>query len=164
MGRGGATTFQMDLANADCLLIMGSNFAEAHPVGFRFALRARERGAEVIHVDPRFTRTSAHATRYIQIRAGSDIAFLGGLIRHVLHNERWNHDPFFREYVAHYTNAPDIISEAFRDTEELGGYFSGWLEAEGRYDPESWQYPGHRRTAPGQGGREGAPHEVDEPQ
>ncbi len=154
MGRGGATTFQMDLANADCLLIMGSNMAEAHPVGFRFVMKARERGAEVIHVDPRFTRTSAHATQYLQIRAGSDIALLGGLIRYVLHSDRWNDDPFFREYVGHYTNAADIVSDDFRDVAELGGYFSGWLEEEGRYDPESWQYAGHRREAKTKEGEE----------
>ncbi len=154
MGRGGATTFQMDLANADCLLIMGSNMAEAHPVGFRFVMKARERGAEVIHVDPRFTRTSAHATQYVQIRAGSDIAFLGGLIRYVLSSERWSSDPFFQRYVRHYTNAADIISEAFQDTEALGGYFSGWSEEKGRYDPESWQYVGHRREAKTKSGEE----------
>src|SRR5512146_2636496 len=109
MGRGGATTFQMDLANADCILIMGSNFAECHPVGFRFVMRARETGAQVIHVDPRFSRTSACATQYVQIRAGTDIAFLGGIINHVLNSERWNTDPFFKEYVTHYTNAATLI-------------------------------------------------------
>lgn len=142
MGRGGATTFQMDLANADCILIMGSNFAEAHPVGYRFVMKARERGAEIIHVDPRFTRTSATSTQYAQIRAGSDIAFLGGLIHHVLSSERWNTDPFFREYVVHYTNAAKLVSEEFRDVAELGGLFSGWQDDEGAYDFGSWQYEG----------------------
>ena len=78
LGRGGATTFQQDLANADCIVIQGSNFAECHPVGFRFVMKAKERGATVIHVDPRFTRTSAMADLYVPIRAGADIAFLGG--------------------------------------------------------------------------------------
>ncbi len=146
MGRGGATTFQMDLANADCLFIMGSNMAEAHPVGFRFVMKARERGAEVIHVDPRFTRTSAHATQYLQIRAGSDIVFLGGLIRHVLNSRRWNTDPFFKEYVSHYTNAPDLVREDFGDPAELGGVFSGWNDAQGRYEFQTWQYAGHERV------------------
>ncbi len=145
MGRGGATTFQMDLANADCILIMGSNFAEAHPVGYRFVMRARERGATIIHVDPRFTRTSASASRYAQIRAGTDIAFLGGLIRHVLHSERWQADPFFREYVLHYTNAATLVSEEFRDVDELGGLFSGWDPEAQQYHSDSWQFEGEAR-------------------
>jgi len=79
-GRGGATGYQQDLANSDCIVIMGSNMAENHPVGFQWVMEARERGAEVIHVDPRFTRTSAVASRHVGIRAGSDIAFLGGIV------------------------------------------------------------------------------------
>ena len=78
-GRGAATTFQQDLANSDCILIMGSNMAEAHPVGFRWPMKAKEKGAILIHVDPRFTRTSALCDLYVPIRAGSDIVFLGGL-------------------------------------------------------------------------------------
>src|SRR3954451_4799032 len=79
-GRGAATSFQEDLQNSDCILIMGSNIAEAHPVGFRFVMKARESGAKVIHVDPHFSRTSESATHYVPIRAGSDIVFLGGMI------------------------------------------------------------------------------------
>ncbi len=71
------------------MLIAGSNFAEAHPVGFRWVMRARERGAKVIHVDPRFTRTSALADLHVPIRAGSDIAFLGGIVHHILENDLW---------------------------------------------------------------------------
>jgi len=150
LGRGGATTFQQDLANADCILIMGSNFAECHPVGFRFVMRARERGARIIHVDPRFTRTSAMSSLHVPIRAGSDIAFLGGLINHVLHSERWRADPFFREYVVHYTNAAVLVDEEFRDAAELGGVFSGWDDEQDRYDPRSWEYEGTRRVVPWQ--------------
>ena len=76
-GRGGATTNLMDLQNADCILIQGSNMAEAHPVGFRHPMIAREKGAKLIHVDPRFTRTSAMCDIYAPIRPGTDIAFLG---------------------------------------------------------------------------------------
>ncbi len=101
-GRGAATTYQQDLANSDCVLIMGSNMAEAHPVGFRWPMKAKEKGATLIHVDPRFTRTSALCDVYVGIRAGSDVAFLGGLIHYVLSNDRW-----FKEYVLHYTNAAD---------------------------------------------------------
>ena len=86
--------FQQDLQNADCILIQGSAMAEAHPVGFRWVMKARERGATLIHVDPRFTRTSAMADMHVPIRAGSDIAFLGGLIHHVLETES-----YFQEYV-----------------------------------------------------------------
>ena len=93
-GRGGATTFQQDLANSDCIVIMGSNAAECHPVGFQFVMEAREKGAEVIHIDPRYTRTSAMSTHYLRLRAGSDIALLGGVINHILQNGLE-----FREYV-----------------------------------------------------------------
>src|SRR5215213_6008368 len=99
--------------------------AEAHPVGFRWAMKARERGARIIHVDPRFSRTSAMASKHVPIRAGSDIAFLGGLIRHVIENEL-----YFKDYVLHYTNAATLVSEQFQDTEDLGGVFSG-------YDPDT---------------------------
>ncbi len=77
-GRGGATNTQQDLADADCIVIQGSNMAEAHPVGFQWVIEAKARGAHVIHVDPRFTRTSAHADQFVQLRVGTDIAFLGG--------------------------------------------------------------------------------------
>ena len=73
-GRGAATTYQQDLQNSDCILIMGSNMAEAHPVGFRWPMKAKERGGKLIHVDPRYTRTSAVSDVHVQIRAGSDIA------------------------------------------------------------------------------------------
>jgi formate dehydrogenase major subunit len=116
---------------------MGSNMAENHPVGFQWVMEARERGAHVIHVDPRFTRTSAMATKWVGIRAGSDIAFLGGIVNYIL-----EHDLHFEEYVKHYTNAPVIIDEEFMDTEDLDGLFSGWDPEEGQYDVSSWQYAG----------------------
>ncbi|MFE2158018.1 formate dehydrogenase [Streptomyces lydicus] len=142
-GRGGATTFMQDLQHADCIVIEGSNFAEAHPVGFQWVMEAKARGARIIHVDPRFTRTSALADLHVPIRAGTDIAFLGGIINHVLTEEK-----DFREYVLAYTNAASLVSEDFRDTEDLGGVFSG-LDEEGRhYDPASWQYEGTDVQAP----------------
>src|SRR6059058_1602041 len=107
---------------------MGSSMAEQHPVGFRFVVEARERGAKVIHVDPRFTRTSAMADVWVPIRAGTDIAFLGGLVNHVIQNER-----YFEEYVVNYTNAPVIVEDDFKDTEDLDGLFSGWDPEKGRY-------------------------------
>jgi formate dehydrogenase major subunit len=116
---------------------MGSNMAENHPVGYQWVMAARERGAPVIHVDPRFTRTSATASRWVQIRAGSDIAFLGGIVNYIL-----EHGREFREYVVNYTNAPVIVDEAFLDTEDLDGLFSGWDPETRRYDNTSWQYEG----------------------
>src|SRR5215831_17673391 len=107
---------------------MGSNMAENHPVGFQWVIEARERGAKVFHIDPRFTRTSAMATRWVGIRVGSDIAFLGGIVKYILENDRYFHD-----YVVNYTNASVIISEGFEDTEDLDGLFS---------ERETWQYAG----------------------
>ncbi len=130
-GRGGATTALTDLANADAILIMGSSMAENHPVGFQWVMEARERGAKIIHVDPRFNRTSAMADIWVPLRAGTDILFLGGLIHYALEN-----DKYFREYVQHYTNAAMIIREDYRDTEDLGGVFSGWDEEKKKYNPE----------------------------
>jgi formate dehydrogenase major subunit len=100
-------------------------------------MEAKRRGAKIIHIDPRFTRTSAVADLHVPIRAGSDIAFLGGLINYIIANER-----YFKDYVVNYTNAAAIIREDFRDTEDLHGLFSGWIEKEHRYDPSSWQYEG----------------------
>lgn len=111
--------------------------AECHPVGFQWVMEAKERGATIIHVDPRFTRTSALADVHVPLRAGADIAFIGGLINYVLENELWFHD-----YVRAYTNAPMIVREAFRDTEDLDGLFSGYDPETGEYDPTSWQYAG----------------------
>jgi len=136
-GRGGATDYPGDLVNSDCIVIEGSNMAECHPVAFRWVMKARERGATVIHVDPRFTRTSAVADIHVPLRAGTDIAFLGGIIRYILENER-----YFKEYVVHYTNAPVIISEDFKDTEDLDGLFSGWDKKKGKYDLKKWMYKG----------------------
>ena len=116
---------------------MGSNMAENHPVGFQWVLEARERGARVFHVDPRFTRTSAMVTDYVRIRAGTDIAFLGGIVNYIL-----EHGREFREYVVAYTNAPVVVDERFRDTDDLDGLFSGYDPDERRYDTTSWQYAG----------------------
>src|SRR5213080_874027 len=116
---------------------MGSNMAECHPVGFQWVVEAKERGAKVIHADPRFTRTSALADLHVPLRAGSDIAFLGGIVNFILENGRE-----FRDYVRAYTNARTIVSDEFRDTEDLDGLFSGYDPASGTYDVASWQYKG----------------------
>ncbi len=109
--------------------------AENHPVGFQWVMKAKERGAKIIHVDPRFTRTSAVADIYAPIRPGTDIAFLGGIINYVLQHERW-----FKEYVLEYTNASSIINDDFKDTEDLDGLFAGWQPGSADYDFNAWMY------------------------
>ncbi|MFJ8820813.1 formate dehydrogenase [Streptomyces sp. NPDC102467] len=142
-GRGGATTFMQDQQHSDCIVIQGSNYAEAHPVGFQWVMEAKARGATVIHVDPRYTRTSALADLHVPLRAGSDIAFIGGIINHVLTEEK-----DFREYVLHYTNAATLVSEDFRDSEDLDGVFSGLDEEKRHYDQHTWQYEGAQVQQP----------------
>ena len=143
--------YPRNLEHSDCFVIMGSNMAECHPVAFRWPMKAKMNGAKLIHVDPRFTRTSANCDIHAPIRAGSDIAFLGGLINYVINSERWNTDPFFREYVVNYTNAATLVSDDFKDTEDLEGVFSGLVQYTekpdwpynafvGSYQPASWQY------------------------
>src|ERR1700712_1170569 len=136
-GRGGATTFLQDLQNSDCIVIQGSNFAEAHPVGFQWVMEAKARGAKVIHVDPRFTRTSALADLHVPLRAGSDIAFLGGIINYVL-----SEDKYFHEYVVNYTNAATLVNDDYEDSEDLGGLFVGFDPEEHKCSTASWQYDG----------------------
>jgi len=142
------------MANADCIVIQGSNMAECHPVGFQWVEEARARGARVIHVDPRFTRTTAVSDKHIPIRAGSDVVLLGALINHILTNDLW-----FKEYVVAYTNAATLINENFRDTEDLGGLFSGFDPETGQYDPSTWAYAesdGDHIESPGGGHEHGA--------
>ena len=123
------------MANADCIIIQGSNMAECHPVGFQWVSEAKARGARIIHIDPRFTRTSAIADTHVAIRAGTDVVLLGALIKHVVDN-----DLFFRDYVVAYTNAATLVGEDFVDTEDLDGVFSGYDERTGTYDMSSWAY------------------------
>src|SRR5213594_2175070 len=141
MGRGAATMYPGSLADADCIVIQGSNMAENHPMAFRWVMQAKLKGAKIIHIDPRFTRTSAVADIYAPIRAGSDIAFLGGIINHVLASERWNREAFFKTWLVHYTNAATIIGDDYQDTEDLDGVFSG-LSAHPALGIEAWPYNG----------------------
>lgn len=136
-GRGAATMAQWDIANSDCIVVMGSNMAENHPVAFRFVVQAKQRGATVIHVDPRFTRTSALADIHAPIRAGSDIAFLGGIVRHLLEGDLW-----FREWALTFTNIAYIIEPGFTDAQAGDGKFSGWDEDTQGYKFDTWQPEG----------------------
>jgi formate dehydrogenase major subunit len=123
---------------------MGSNMAEAHPVAFANVVKAKELGAKVIHVDPHYSRTSALANLYVPIRAGSDIVFLGAIIRHLLENKAYFHD-----YVVNYTNAATLIREDYRDTEDLDGLFSGYGPEAGTYtDQSSWDYQRDKNERP----------------
>jgi formate dehydrogenase major subunit len=116
--------------------------AECHPVGFQWVMEAKKRGAKIIHIDPRFTRTSAVADQHVPIRAGSDIAFLGGIINYILESEK-----YFKEYVVNYTNAATIIRNEFKDTDDLDGLFSGYDPVTSQYDTESWGYRGITEVA-----------------
>jgi formate dehydrogenase major subunit len=131
---------------------IGSNMAENHPVGFQWVMEARLRGAEIIHVDPRYTRTSAVSNFHVPIRSGTDIAFLGGMINYILENER-----HFEEYVKSYTNASTIVNEEFVDTEDLDGLFSGWDPESNSYDVSTWQYAGASVSASAGKRQQGGP-------
>jgi formate dehydrogenase major subunit len=117
--------------------------AECHPVGFQWVMEAKARGAKIIHIDPRFTRTSAVADLHVPLRAGSDIAFLGGIVNYILQNEK-----YFRDYVVAYTNAATLLRDDFQDTDDLDGLFSGYDPESGTYDASTWQYRGIGEMAP----------------
>jgi formate dehydrogenase major subunit len=126
----------IDIKNTDMMLIMGGNPAENHPCGFKWAIEAkRNRNAKMIVVDPRFTRTAATADQFLQIRAGADIAFLGGMIHYAIENNR-----IARDYLVNYTNASFIIKEGFKLPED--GLYSGFDPATKTYDQSTWNYEG----------------------
>ena len=144
-GRGAMTNGWTDVANSDVILVMGGNPAENHPVGFRFVMEAkRKRKAKLVCIDPRFNRTAAVSDCYVPIRAGSDIAYLGGLIHYAL-----SHNTFHTDYVRLHTNASFLIKKDFSFKE---GLFSGWDPKKRQYDKSSWQYEldhrGHAKTDP----------------
>jgi len=120
--------------------------AECHPVGFQWVMEAKARGAKIIHIDPRFTRTSAVSDMHVPLRAGTDIVFLGGIIKYILDNEK-----YFKEYVVAYTNAATLVNKDFQDVDDLDGVFSGYDEETASYDPSSWAYDGHEDTGAAQG-------------
>src|SRR5438105_4480225 len=138
----------MDLQNSDCIVFMGSNMAECHPCGFKWPMKAKAKGATLIHVDPRFTRTSAMCDQYVPIRSGTDIVFLGGLVSYILTNKK-----YFEDYVLNFTNAATLINAGFKDTEDNDGFFSGFNSQTRAYDRSTWQYQTTK-----------APERVPEPQ
>jgi len=124
------TNHYIDLKNSDCILIMGSNAAEHHPIAMKWILRAKEKGATIIHVDPRYTRTSARCDYHVPLRSGTDIAFLGGMINYIIENNKW-----FKDYVLNYTNASFIVGKdySFQD-----GLFSGYDAEKRKYNKDTW--------------------------
>ncbi len=129
------TNHWIDIRNADVILIMGSNAAENHPISFKWVMEAKKRGATLISVDPRFTRTSAKADIYAPLRSGSDIAFLNGMINYIIENKLY--DEF---YVKYYTNAPFLVNPDFKMPGELDGVFSGYDPEKRRYDKSTWRF------------------------
>ena len=126
------TNHWIDIKNSDCILIMGSNAAENHPISFKYVLEAQAKGATLISVDPRFTRTSSKADVYAPLRSGTDIAFLGGMIKYIIDNKLYH-----QEYVASYTNAPFIVGNKFKFKD---GLFSGYDAKNRKYDKSQWAF------------------------
>jgi formate dehydrogenase major subunit len=126
------TNHYTDIGNADAVFIIGSNAAEHHPISFRWVLKAKEKGAVVIHVDPKFSRTSARSTFHVPLRSGTDIAFMGGMCKYILDNKK-----YFADYVLEYTNASFLVGEhySFKD-----GLFSGFDPAKKAYDKHAWDF------------------------
>jgi formate dehydrogenase major subunit len=128
------TTNLIDVQNSDVIMAT-SNMAENHPVGFQWVMKAKERGAKLIHVDPRYTRTSAAADIHVPLRSGTNIAFFGGLINYAIAKNL-----YFKDYVVHYTNASFLIDPAFKTPTDLEGLFTGYDPAKKSYDRSSWKY------------------------
>lgn len=141
------TNHWIDIRNADCILIIGSNAAENHPISFKYVLEARDRGAKVIHVDPRYSRTSSKADMFIRIRTGTDIAFMGGMIYWILEDMRKNPAKYNLQYVQQYTNAAYLVTDQVKLPGEDGqkGLFSGWKD--GKYDQATWKYSDMSKAA-----------------
>jgi formate dehydrogenase major subunit len=133
-GRGAMTTNLIDVQNAD-VIMPTSNWAECHPVSYKWVMKAKERGAKIIHVDPRFTRTSATADIWAPIRSGTNIVFFGGLIRYAIESRKYFHD-----YVVAYTNAPLLLDPQFKTPTDLDGLFSGFNPAIRSYDQSTWKF------------------------
>jgi hypothetical protein len=139
------TNHWIDIKNSDCILIMGSNAAENHPVSFKYVTEAMEKGATLINVDPRFTRTSSKADIYTALRSGTDIAFLGGMIKYILENKLYS-----QEYVSLYTNAPFIVGRKYGFK---NGLFSGYEKnpkgpSMGKYDKSQWAFEMDKNGVP----------------
>ena len=134
------TNHWIDIRNADRIMIIGSNAAENHPISFKWVTKAIERGAKLISVDPRFTRTSSKAHIYAQLRSGTDIAFINGMINYVLNDMDDNPENYNMEYVREYTTASFLIDPGFKMPGDLDGVFSGYDSNKRKYDKSTWKY------------------------
>ncbi|MFC2070455.1 molybdopterin-dependent oxidoreductase, partial [Chloroflexota bacterium] len=139
-GRGAMTNHWNDIANADVMMAIGSNPAENHPAAFGHIMDAKDRGAKLISVDPRFTRTSSKADIYCPLRSGTDIAFIDGIIKYVLDDIEDNPGNYNMTYIAEYTNAAHLINPDYKGPDDLDGLFSGYNEEKRSYDKSTWQY------------------------
>ena len=139
VGRGPMSNHWIDLANSDCIMVIGGNVAESFPIAFKWVEEAKEKGAKLIHVDPRFTRTSAKADLYARVRPGTDLAFVGGIIRYVIDDMGANPGNYNVDCVREYTNASYLVNPAFTGpADTLDGLFSGWDGS--KYDKATWAY------------------------
>ena len=129
------TNHWIDLRNADVVLVMGANPACNHPVSMKWIMTAQEKGGKLVVVDPRFTQTAAKADFYTRLRSGTDIAFLGGMIKYIIEN-----DLYFHDYVINYTNASFLVNPDFKLPAELDGVFSGYDETKRKYDKATWSF------------------------
>ena len=136
------TTNLIDMQNSDVIMAT-SNMAENHPVGFRWVMEAKKRGAKFIHVDPRYTRTSALADLHVPLRSGTNIVFFGGLIHYAM-----AHNKIQRDYVVEYTNASFLIDPDFKGPAYLGGLFAGYDPNERKYDRATWKYQVDQQGVP----------------
>ena len=134
------TNHWIDIKNSDCIMIIGSNAADNHPVSFKWVTKAMEKGAKLISVDPRFTRTSSKANIYAKLRSGTDIAFVGGMIKYVLDDMEKNPQNYNMTYVREYTNAAFLINPDFKGPAELDGLFAGYDPDKRSYEKSTWQY------------------------
>jgi formate dehydrogenase major subunit len=138
------TNHWIDIKNADCVFIIGSNAAENHPICMKYVLEAQDKGAKVIHVDPRYSRTSSKADKYIRIRSGTDIAFMGGMIYYILTDMRKHPEKYNLEYVQQYSNAAYIVNKDVKlpGDPDQNGLFSDWDKDKGKYtaDVLTWKY------------------------
>ncbi len=134
------TQHWIDIKNANAVLIMGSNAAEHHPISFKWVLKAKDAGAKVIHVDPKFSRTSARSDLHVPLRSGTDIAFLGGMVKYILEK-----DLIQKEYVAEYTNAAFILNDGYKFED---GLFSGFDAKTGKYDKKTWAFAKDEKGVP----------------
>ncbi len=137
------TNHWVDLRNADVVMVMGGNPASNHPVSMKWIMKAREMGAKLIVVDPRLTQTAAKADIYAPMRSGSDLAFIGGMIKYII-----DHNLVFKQYVVNYTNAPFLVNPDFKMPGQLDGLFSGYDEKTRKYDKKTWTFQMDEKGVP----------------